>query len=94
MRGGALATAALLLAAAGPAMPEPPMVEPPGAESCTGCHVNGGGVGVLQGRPAPDLVRQMEAYRSGEQPATLMNRIVKGFTPEEVTALSAWFAAR
>lgn len=89
MRGGALATAALLLAAAGP-----PMAEPPGAESCTGCHVAGGGVGVLQGRPAPDLVREMEAYRSGEQPATLMNRIVKGFTPEEVSALSAWFAAQ
>ncbi len=89
MRGGALAMAALFLAAAGS-----PMTEPPGAESCTGCHVSGGGVGVLQGRPAPDLVREMEAYRSGEQPATLMNRIVKGFTPEEVTALSAWFAAQ
>ena len=93
MRGGAL-LAALLLAAAGPAMPEPPMVEPPGAESCTGCHVRGGGVGVLQGRPARDLTREMEAYRSGDQPATLMNRIVKGFSPEEVSALSAWFAAQ
>ncbi len=70
------------------------MIEPPGAESCTGCHVSGGGVGVLQGRPAPDIAREMEAYRSGEQPATLMNRIVKGFSPEEVTALSAWFAAQ
>ena len=89
MRAWVLAAAALVLAAAGPAM-----TEPPGAESCTGCHVSGGGVGVLQGRPAPDLVRQMEAYRSGNQPATLMNRIVKGFTPEEVTALSAWFAAQ
>jgi cytochrome c553 len=51
-------------------------------------------MGVLQGRPAKDIARQMEAYRSGAQPATLMNRIVKGFTPEEVTALSAWFAAQ
>ncbi len=89
MRRGALLAAALLLAAA-----EPPMTEPPGAESCTGCHVTGGGVGVLQGRPAKDLTREMEAYRSGDQPATLMNRIVKGFSPEEVTALSAWFAAQ
>ncbi len=89
MRRGALLAAALLLAAA-----EPPMAEPPGAESCTGCHVAGGGVGVLQGRPAPDLAREMEAYRSGAQPATLMNRIVKGFSPEEITALSAWFAAQ
>ena len=89
MREGALLMAALLLAAAGP-----PMTEPPGAESCTGCHVAGGGVGVLQGRPAQDLAREMEAYRSGAQPATLMNRVVKGFSPEEITALSAWFAAQ
>ena len=94
MRGGALLAAALLLAAAGPPLPEPPMTEPPGAESCTGCHVAGGGVGVLQGRPARDLAREMEAFRSGDQPATLMNRIVKGFSPEEVSALSAWFAAQ
>ena len=84
-----LPAAALLLAAAGP-----PMAEPPGAESCTGCHVGGGGIGVLQGRPARDIAQQMEAYRSGAQPATLMNRIVKGFSPEEVAALSDWFAAQ
>ena len=89
-----LPAAALLLAAAGPAADEVAMTEPPGAESCTGCHVSGGGMGVLQGRPAKDIARQMEAYRSGAQPATLMNRIVKGFTPEEITALSAWFAAQ
>lgn len=86
--------AALLLAAAAPPADEAAMAEPPGAESCTGCHVGGGGMGVLQGRPAKDIAQQMEAYRSGAQPATLMNRIVKGFTPEEVTALSAWFAAQ
>ena len=67
---------------------------PPGAESCTGCHVTGGGVGVLQGRPAEDITAQMEAFRSGARPATLMNRIVRGFSPEEVRALSAWFATQ
>ncbi len=89
-----LPAAALLLAAAGLPADELAMTEPPGAESCTGCHVGGGGMGVLQGRPAQDIAREMEAYRSGAQPATLMNRIVKGFSPEEVTALSAWFAAQ
>ena len=82
---------AMLLAAAAPAAE--PLAEPPGAESCTGCHVRGGGVGLLQGRPAADTVRIMEDYRSGRQPATLMNRIVKGFTPDEVVALALWFAA-
>jgi sulfide dehydrogenase cytochrome subunit len=65
---------------------------PPGAEACTGCHVKGGGVGVLQGRPAEDTIRSMEAFRTGARPATLMNRIVKGFTQDEVAALSVWFS--
>ncbi len=85
---------AVMLAAAGPPRLEPAGPEPLGAESCTGCHVAGGGVGVLQGRPAADTAQQMEAFRSGARPATLMNRIVKGFSPDEVVALSAWFAAQ
>ncbi len=78
-----LVSAALACGAAGP----------PGAASCTGCHAPGQGVGVLQGRPAADIVTQMEAFRSGARPATLMNRIVRGFSPEEVQALATWFAA-
>ena len=79
----ALAVATLLCAAAGP---------PPGASSCTGCHMSGAGVGVLQGRPADQTVAAMEGFRSGTIPATLMDRIVKGFTQDEVRALAAWFA--
>ena len=65
---------------------------PPGAEACTGCHVKGGGMGVLQGRPAEDTIRSMEAFRTGVRPATLMNRIVKGFSQDEVVALASWFS--
>lgn len=83
MRVLGLTLAALLLAAAGP----------PGAASCTGCHAQGAGIGVLQGRPADDIAAQMEEFRSGARPATLMNRIVRGFSPDEVRALAAWFAA-
>lgn len=79
-----LAIAALLLAAAGP----------PGASSCTGCHQPGAGIGVLHGRPAADTAAQMEAFRSGARPATLMNRLVRGFTPAEVEALAQWFATQ
>ena len=79
-----LPAVALLLAAAGP----------PGAESCTGCHVKGAGMGVLQGRAADDIAAEMEAFRSGARPATLMNRIVRGFSQDEVRALSAWFAGQ
>ncbi len=54
----------------------------------------GAGVGVLQGRPAVETAGAMEAFRSGARPATLMNRIVRGFTPDEVRSLSDWFATR
>ena len=83
-----LLPAALWLMAAGSA----PVPAPVGATSCTGCHALGAGIGVLQGRPAADIVTQMEAFRSGARPATLMNRIVRGFTPEEVQAMANWFA--
>lgn len=76
----------LLLVAAAPAP------APVGATSCTGCHAAGLGAGVLQGHPADDTAAQMEAFRSGARPATLMNRIVRGFTPEEVKAIAEWFA--
>ena len=61
--------------------------------ACTGCHAPGAGIGVLHGRPAADTVAQLESFRSGARPATLMNRIVRGFSPAEVEALAAWFAA-
>ena len=68
---------------------------PPGASSCTGCHLPGGiGMGALQGRDAADLVATLEAFRSGARPATLMGSIVKGFSPDEVRALAAWFSAQ
>src|SRR3954451_10437060 len=78
-----LALAALLAGAAGP---------PPGASSCTGCHIGGGGGGVLQGRAAGDTAAEMEAFRSGARPSTVMSRIVKGFSPDEVRGLASWFA--
>ena len=78
-----LLAAALLCMAAAP---------PPGASSCTGCHAREAGMGALQGRPADDTVAAMEAFRSGARPATVMNRIVKGFTPAEVRTLAGWFA--
>ena len=84
MTRAAVLAATLLLGAAGP----------PGASSCTGCHLPGPGIGLLQGRPAADTVAQMEAFRSGARPATLMNRIVRGFTPDEVRALADWFAGQ
>ena len=66
---------------------------PIGAESCAACHVKGmPGLGQLQGKPGEDILRVLEAYRSGALPSTMMGRIVRGFTPDEVRSLAIWFS--
>jgi sulfide dehydrogenase cytochrome subunit len=34
----------------------------------------------------------MKAFKSGERPATLMDRIAKGYTDEEIEAMAKYFA--
>ena len=41
----------------------------------------------LAGRTSADIVAAMEAFRTQARPATVMDRIAKGFTPEETKAL-------
>ncbi len=85
---------AVSLATAQAASPEPPA----GASSCTGCHPANAGVETsvpeLAGRNAADIIVAMEAFRSGQRPATVMDRIAKGFAVEEVRAIAAWYAAQ
>jgi cytochrome c553 len=67
---------------------------PPGASSCTGCHAQGAAMGALEGRSEAEIVGALAAFRSGERPATIMNRIARGFDADESRAIAAWFAAR
>jgi cytochrome subunit of sulfide dehydrogenase len=73
---------------------------PAGVAACSSCHP-GSGIGAdgtllpsLTGRSASDIVAAMEAFRSGKRPATVMDRIAKGFTAEETSAIAAWYAAQ
>ncbi|HWL68167.1 MAG TPA: c-type cytochrome [Geminicoccus sp.] len=91
----ALGCALAVVAAAGigPAQAEPP----PGAASCSGCHGPTGAEGPvpsLQGRPAEDTVAAMAAFRTGQREATVMDRIAKGFTDDEIRAIADWLAAQ
>ena len=36
----------------------------------------------------------MQAFRAGQKPATVMDRIAKGFTDDEIKAIAAWYAAQ
>ena len=92
-------SAALILAAAlaaalmvGAAVPAGAQEGPPGASSCSGCHpaAGGGAVPALRGQPPEQIAAAMRAYRSGERPATVMDRIAKGFSDEEIQAIAGW----
>jgi cytochrome subunit of sulfide dehydrogenase len=75
-----------------PAAPEPP----PGASSCSGCHAAKAGVDSavprLAGREVADIVAQIRAFRTGQRPSTVMDRIAKGLSDIEVEAIAAWYA--
>ena len=85
-----LASTAIALSAS----PEPP----PGAASCSGCHPAKAGVNSpvprLTGRGATDIVTQMQEFRTGQRPGTVMDRIAKGFSDDEVRAIAAWYSAQ
>lgn len=68
---------------------------PPGASSCSGCHAPAAGaVPSLAGMPAEAIAGALAAFRAGTRPATVMDRIAKGFTEEESRAIAAWLAGR
>jgi cytochrome c553 len=93
-----LLAAAVLALAATPLPPAAAAEAPPGASSCSGCHAPTAGVDTpvprLAGRNAGELTAQMQAFRSGERPATVMDKIAKGFSDAEVQAIAAWYAAQ
>jgi sulfide dehydrogenase cytochrome subunit len=70
-------------------------IPPPGAASCTGCHAASAKIETnvprIAGRGAAEIVAAMKAFRSGQKPATVMDRIAKGFTEAEVGAIAEWF---
>lgn len=64
---------------------------PPGASSCSGCH---GAAAPIAGQDAATMTAALLAFRSGERPSTVMGRIAKGFSPDELSAIATWWAAQ
>lgn len=88
--------AATIMASSVPAHAASP--PPPGAASCSGCHAAGtttdSSVARLYGRDANEIVTAMTGFRDGSLPATVMNRIAKGFSDDELRAVAAWLSAQ
>ena len=82
------------IAAAVVASAEPPA----GAASCTGCHPASSRVTSpvprIEGLDRAAIIRAMQDFRSGQRTGTVMDRIAKGFTDEEIQAIAAWYATQ
>jgi len=69
------------------------------ANTCAGCHGTGG---VSNGPATPTIAgiseeyfkEIMEAYKSGDRRSTIMNRIAKGYSEEEIKLLAGYFSKK
>jgi sulfide dehydrogenase cytochrome subunit len=81
---------ATCLAVAGPAQAASP---PPGAASCSGCHARhedaSSAIPGIFGRDPAEMLAALKSFKEGSKPATVMNRIAKGFSDDELQAIAA-----
>ncbi|MBM3611435.1 MAG: c-type cytochrome [Alphaproteobacteria bacterium] len=67
------------------------------AGSCAACHGpegrSPGEIPAIADIAPEEMARLLGAYRSGELEGTVMNRIARGFTDDEIAAIAAHFAA-
>jgi len=68
------------------------------AANCANCHGTDGrsrgGIPSLAGRDKAELVRQMQDFRSGKRPSTVMAQLAKGYSEAQIEAAAAYFAAQ
>jgi cytochrome c553 len=68
------------------------------AATCANCHgTNGharGEMKPLAGVSADKIIAMLADYKSGNQPATIMHQISKGYSDEQIKLVAAFFAAQ
>jgi sulfide dehydrogenase cytochrome subunit len=70
------------------------------AATCANCHgtdgkvVQGSSVVSLAGLDKSYLVAQMQAFKSGARPATVMHQISKGYSDAQIDVIATYFAAQ
>ena len=65
--------------------------------ACLGCHGAAGGIEtsippIIIGVPAEYIATSMKAFRDGSRKSTIMGRISRGYTDEEIVAVASYFA--
>jgi cytochrome subunit of sulfide dehydrogenase len=65
--------------------------------SCAGCHGIGGhsagAIPSIFGRSADSIAESLRAFRDGKQPATVMDRIAKGYSDAEIDTVAREISA-
>jgi cytochrome subunit of sulfide dehydrogenase len=68
------------------------------ALTCSGCHGTNGrsasGMPNIAGLDQAYIVKQMNDFKSGARPATVMHQIAKGYNDEQTAALAVYFSAQ
>lgn len=66
------------------------------ANTCAACHGTAGSsvamIPSLAGAPAEYFVETMKAFKSGARKATVMDRVAKGYSDEEIALMGDYFA--
>lgn len=69
------------------------------ANTCVGCHGQGGSsmgpaTPTIAGMAVDTFTDSMKAYREGKRPSTVMERLAKGYTDEDIAEMANVFAAQ
>ncbi len=68
------------------------------AATCANCHgTNGqarGEMKAIAGYTADKIIAMLADYKSGNQPATIMHQISKGYTDEQIRLIANYLAAQ
>ena len=70
------------------------------AATCANCHgtagkgIPNGSMPKLAGLKNDYFVEQMQAFKSGARPATIMHQLAKGYSEEQIRLLASYFASQ
>ena len=68
------------------------------AATCANCHgTDGRSTTAIPGLAGVDknlIVQQMQDFKSGKRPATIMQQLAKGFSDAQIDQIAAYFAAQ
>lgn len=66
------------------------------ALSCAACHgtdgKSPGAIPTIDGRSVKEMKEALTGFKNGSRPATVMNRLAKGYTDQEIDELAEYFS--